>query len=281
MLVTLVLVLCAGFVSQWVVSSSASVLFGPCTFVSPPLFFFPRSDRQLIMRPTVGMLACRLDVEIKFGIPLTVLSAVVAVAFTFAATFTSDSSVFYNPSRPRPASPTDIEAPVSPSFLYDPELSIDEDEQEDMPDVHTEGEHFKLLARNQNNIHPDLDSELSDSDDTHPIFTAWLYRGRRFILRLVIRAAIWAFAIVFMHYCGMWAMIIPHGRIEWHPVTVVLSCVVAFVVTFIACVLMFHMQFHFGRQLASSAIAAVGVCSMHYTGRLYFSCLLLPPLDRR
>ncbi|EED79627.1 hypothetical histidine kinase [Postia placenta Mad-698-R] len=37
----------------------------------------------------MGMLACRLDIRVRFNIPLTILSAVVAVAFTFAAFWTA------------------------------------------------------------------------------------------------------------------------------------------------------------------------------------------------
>lgn len=37
----------------------------------------------------VGMLACHLDIRVRFNIPLTILSAVVAVAFTFAAFWTA------------------------------------------------------------------------------------------------------------------------------------------------------------------------------------------------
>lgn len=62
-------------------------------------------------------------------------------------------------------------------------------------------------------------------------------------------------------------MVIPEGRIEWDLRTVVLSYFVAFAVTFVACILMFHMHYHLGRQIASSTIAAAGVCAMHYTGK--------------
>ncbi|TFK87750.1 hypothetical protein K466DRAFT_490293 [Polyporus arcularius HHB13444] len=72
---------------------------------------------------------------------------------------------------------------------------------------------------------------------------------------LVLRAAIWAAAIVFMHYCGMWAMIIPEGRISWDLRIVALSYVVAF-------------SSHIARQMIFSTIAALGCCSMHYTGML-------------
>lgn len=82
----------------------------------------------------------------------------------------------------------------------------------------------------------------------------------------VVRAAIWGLAIVFMHFCGMWAMEIPAGWISWDMRIVVLSYVVAFLVCFIACIAMVHMEVNFGRQVAFSTIAAFGTCAMHYTG---------------
>jgi NO-binding membrane sensor protein with MHYT domain len=86
-----------------------------------------------------------------------------------------------------------------------------------------------------------------------------------------VRAAIWGLAIVFMHYCGMWAMEIPEGRIVWNWGVVILSYVVAFSVCFVGCVAMVHMEVHFGRQVAFSTIASIGTCSMHYTGRLIYT----------
>ncbi|CAL1693842.1 unnamed protein product [Somion occarium] len=83
---------------------------------------------------------------------------------------------------------------------------------------------------------------------------------------VIIRAAAWALAIVFMHYAGMWSMVIPEGYISWNLGLVVLSYAVAFAVCFVACIAMVHMEVHFGRQVAFSTIAAAGCCSMHYTG---------------
>ncbi|KAI0640325.1 hypothetical protein C8Q77DRAFT_1085995 [Trametes polyzona] len=83
---------------------------------------------------------------------------------------------------------------------------------------------------------------------------------------LCVRAAIWAAAIVFMHYCGMWAMEIPSGRISWDLRIVALSYAVAICLCFVGCVFMVHMESHFGRQVIFSTIAALGICSMHYTG---------------
>lgn len=95
----------------------------------------------------------------------------------------------------------------------------------------------------------------------------WLRTYYRSITPLVaLRAAIWGVAIVFMHYCGMWAMQIPEGRIEWDWAIVILSYAVAFTVCFIGCIAMVHMEVHFWRQMIFSTIASVGTSSMHYTG---------------
>ncbi|KAH9912152.1 uncharacterized protein BXZ73DRAFT_82448 [Epithele typhae] len=83
---------------------------------------------------------------------------------------------------------------------------------------------------------------------------------------LFIRAAVWAAAIVFMHYSGMWAMEIPEGRIEWSGPLVALSYAVAVVVCFVGCLAMSHMESHFGQQIVFSTIASAGCSSMHYTG---------------
>lgn len=72
----------------------------------------------------------------------------------------------------------------------------------------------------------------------------------------------------------MWAMEIPEGRIEWDWRIVILSYVVAFSVCLVGCIAMTHMEVHFGRQMAFSIIAAIGVCSMHYTGECKLSVWL-------
>ncbi|KAI9056733.1 hypothetical protein FKP32DRAFT_1762952 [Trametes sanguinea] len=89
---------------------------------------------------------------------------------------------------------------------------------------------------------------------------------RSITIFLCIRAAIWAAAIVFMHYCGMWAMEIPDGYVSWNLLVVTLSYLVAFSLCFVGCIAMVHMESHFGRQVIFSTIAAIGCCSMHYTG---------------
>ncbi|KZT73395.1 hypothetical protein DAEQUDRAFT_684402 [Daedalea quercina L-15889] len=106
-------------------------------------------------------------------------------------------------------------------------------------------------------------------DRPAPVF-GWNYwvraQWKTVTVLLVVRAAVWGLALVMMHYCGMWAMVIPGGRISWDLGIVVLSYVVAFAVCLVACTTMEHMEVHFARQVAFSTIAALGVCSMHYTG---------------
>ena len=125
-------------------------------------------------------------------------------------------------------------------------------------------------------------------DRPAPVF-GWGYwvraQWRTVTALLVVRAAVWGLALVMMHYCGeslfidqlaktlwltgwegMWAMVIPGGRVSWDLGIVALSYVVAFAVCLVACTTMEHMEVHFARQVAFSTIAALGVCSMHYTG---------------
>ena len=61
-----------------------------CRRLLPPLL--PYVENLVLIIIAVGMLACGLDVKITFNIPLTVLSAVVAIIFTFAAFSTGYAS---------------------------------------------------------------------------------------------------------------------------------------------------------------------------------------------
>lgn len=70
-------------------------------------------------------------------------------------------------------------------------------------------------------------------------------------------------------------MVIPGGRISWDLGIVALSYVVAFAVCLVASTTMEHMEVHFARQVAFSTIAALGVCSMHYTGA-HIPSLIVP-----
>lgn len=163
-----------------------------------------RAADAYFLEYSVGMLACGLDVKIAFDLPLTILSAVVAVGFTFVATFTSDLSLFL-PQRTRRQN--DPEAPASPAFLRcDSDVSREDDGTTDP----RADEHDTLLppdARDAGVSWDVLEERVSEGgslpgDMKSSIWTSWYKRGRAHIIKLVVRAAIWATAIVFMHYCG-------------------------------------------------------------------------------
>ncbi|KAI0352202.1 hypothetical protein OH77DRAFT_1561431 [Trametes cingulata] len=364
-------------VLKWIWTFCASIAFGFCAIWA--MHF-------------VGMLACRLDVEIRFDIPLTILSAVVAVGFTFAALASPYATEAIENSAPvrtlskwnrglyasvshlvAGRTSDDLEAAYAPLRTTDPEehaaspltgrTYLDEGDLEGSSDDDESGHNSASAERSypadvrpgtsipvsdpvdlterssreataisygrdgshkspsrsparQRLLHRALTSSAASraSEDSTPSssttttssssessFTrnlsgttletssssSWgeplhsgLSRetrlrikarakerpipefGWRYWLRahyksitffLCVRAAIWAAAIVFMHYCGMWAMEIPEGRILWDMRIVALSYLVAFAT-------------HFGRQMVFSTLAALGCCSMHYTG---------------
>ncbi|KAH9884657.1 hypothetical protein C8Q73DRAFT_770527 [Cubamyces lactineus] len=339
-------------VLKWVWTFLASIAFGFCAIWS--MHF-------------VGMLACRLDVAIRFDIPLTILSAVVAVGFTFAAlaspyameaiensisirTLSKWNEEIYASVSNLVTGRTsdDLEAAYTPlrtsadermseaaeeSIDDDHEGSSEEDErfaEEEQPVNFASGSGFSRLPSQhrrasfsidgaskspaqsatrrvvQRVLSPNaarlstLSTPSTTSTDTstssESSFTrnlSGLSRETRLRIRaqakdrpvpdfgwrywlkahyksisvfLCIRAAIWAAAIVFMHYCGMWAMKVPSGRVSWNLWIVALSYLVAFSLCFVGCLSMVHMESHFGRQVTFSTIAAIGCCSMHYTG---------------
>ncbi|KAI0658269.1 hypothetical protein C8Q70DRAFT_994181 [Cubamyces menziesii] len=345
---------------KWTWTFLASIAFGFCAIWS--MHF-------------VGMLACRLDVTIRFNIPLTILSAVVAVGFTFAALASpyameaiensasirtlskwnqgiyasisnlvsgrpsDDLEAAYAPLRTSADEDRASEAADRESIMpgdEDYEDSSEEDErivEEEQPSDFASGSgpsrlpsqrrhasfsferpsrvsskspaHSATQRTHQSVPPPDAarlsthstpSSTSTDTTSSESSFTRNLSGlshetrlriraqakdrpvptfGWRYWLKahyksinvfLCIRAAIWAAAIVFMHYCGMWAMDVPSGRISWSLWIVALSYVVAFSLCFVGCLSMVHMESHFGRQVAFSTIAAIGCCSMHYTG---------------
>ncbi|KIP04325.1 hypothetical protein PHLGIDRAFT_25656 [Phlebiopsis gigantea 11061_1 CR5-6] len=287
------------------------------------------------------MLACGLDVRITFDKPLTVLSAVVAILFTYAV-FSSGyaseaienslvavtqwakslraslrSSLYGHPSNdpeagyiPVASSDHGAEEDRRPIRASTSDRGDEEDEEDERgfraagaeehdpdstPLTATDSDDSGNTARRNSNDSNDQSlssntlSTRSWSDPLHaglsretririkaqardkpvPEF-GWRYYMKTYYssvtLVVALRAAIWGLAIVFMHYCGMWAMEIPEGRIVWNWDIILLSYIVAFTVCFIGCVFMVHMEVHFGRQVLFSTIAALGTCSMHYTG---------------
>ncbi|CDO68498.1 hypothetical protein BN946_scf184499.g23 [Trametes cinnabarina] len=324
-------------VLKWVWTFLASIAFGFCAIWS--MHF-------------VGMLACRLDVNVRFNIPLTILSAMVAVLFTFAALASPYAmEAIENSTSMRTLSKWnqgffasvshlvtgrsshDLEAGYTPlqtaapedhgddstttSMLDDEDIenrsSDDEAErtttrppaaeelhrsttpraalsrltsihrrfslssardrrsptnspvrpanhplqralsssgvplrthasQESTPrssSTETTSSSESSFTRNLSGLSRETRARIKAQAKERPVpefgWRYWLQVHYRSItVSLCIRAAVWAAAIVFMHYCG--------------------------------CIAMVHMESHFGRQMIFSTIAAIGCCSMHYTG---------------
>ncbi|GAA95044.1 uncharacterized protein L969DRAFT_95980 [Mixia osmundae IAM 14324] len=132
------------------------------------------------------------------------------------------------------------------------------------PSEHTSDQELRLpshvkarLKRRANNGDSEHDWKEDLLDD--------LRRG--FTLGACMRALLWALAVFTMHYQGMAAMRIDHGFIEWRPFVIVLSFIVAYVVTLVATVWLPSIEVSFFKQIAFSFTAATGVASMHYTGQ--------------
>ncbi|PCH34375.1 hypothetical protein WOLCODRAFT_87468 [Wolfiporia cocos MD-104 SS10] len=268
---------------------------------------------DMVLAFRVGMLACRLDIAIKFNVRLTILSAMLAVVFTFIAfstAYTGDplrerSFVrtlswcigFMRRCCPIPDPEAGYEALIQDGNDERSRQSDDEgDENEgDTLSSSISSSDSSTLSRPRaasvagsptpgmspqgpswsESLHAGLSRETrlrikARARDRAPPEFGWQYwvdaHWKTITPLLLLRAAVWGAAVCLMHYCGMWAMVIPEGRISWNFVLVLLSYAVAFTVCLIACITMEHMEVNFGRQVAFSTIAAFGVCSMHYTG---------------
>ncbi|KAH8099866.1 histidine kinase [Cristinia sonorae] len=276
----------------------------------------------------VGMLACRLDVDVRFNIPLTILSALVSVGFTFlvlASGYVTEAlensklvrvigsctdainnmllSCFGRSKRSEtgylPLNTSDAELSQSSSARRSGEEEEGSNSQDRYSDATPEeradivdgpGSGGSSSGSNSTTRYPvssgeTLVSSVSWSDSLNASLSQetrmrvklqsdktvnwgpWLKAHYDSIsFAVAVKAAIWGAAVGFMHYCGMWAIEIPGGRIEWNGAIVALSFVVAFIVCFIGCIAMVHMEVHFVRQVVFSTLVAAGSGSMHYIG---------------
>ena len=117
----------------------------------------PTAGKYLHPLSTVGMLACRLDVDVSFSVFLTILSAFIAVVFTFAALASPYASEAIDNSAPMrtlsrwhseicfrvvsyftPKRPHDPEAGYAPLHTSDPDEHATVSGREDLPE---EGDH--------------------------------------------------------------------------------------------------------------------------------------------
>ena len=90
-------------------------------------------------------------------------------------------------------------------------------------------------------------------------------------IRNVAKGFLWSLAITSMHYSGIAALRIPHGYFTLHPLLVILSALISWVVCLIGCILMSQIETHFAQQFLFAAVACTGVAAMHFTGMLFTS----------
>lgn len=106
------------------------------------------------------------------------------------------------------------------------------------------------------------------SDSTKNAFVATaeaLYEG--FTLRNILRGFVWSLAITSMHYVGIVALQIPNGYVVFHPLFVVTSALISWVVCFVGSILMGSMEALLMRQILFSIVGTTGVAAMHFTGK--------------
>lgn len=86
-----------------------------------------------------------------------------------------------------------------------------------------------------------------------------------FTLQAVCYSLLWSIALAGMHYMGIYALEIPFGYVVVSRLWI-LSVFIAFVVCGVALTLFREMETHLGQQLCFSAVAALGIGAMHFTG---------------
>jgi NO-binding membrane sensor protein with MHYT domain len=106
---------------------------------------------------------------------------------------------------------------------------------------------------------------------TAPAKNAFIATGEalytRCTLKNVVKSFFWSLAITSMHYVGIAALRIPQGSFTLHPVLVILSALISWVVCLVGCILMSHIETNFAQQFLFAAVACIGVATMHFTGK--------------
>jgi len=82
----------------------------------------------------------------------------------------------------------------------------------------------------------------------------------------IFKGFLWSISITSMHYVGIAGLRIPQGYCTLNPTLVLVSALISWIVCLVGVVLMANMETQLGQQLLFSAVATVGVASMHFTG---------------
>ncbi|KAF7967050.1 hypothetical protein HWV62_35975 [Athelia sp. TMB] len=231
----------------------------------------------------VGMLACKFDVRIEFNKPLTFLSAIFAILFTFAASLSND---YWKMIYLRRWTRWIIDCMES-TFGMNWGSHGGFGDYEVLSGVPHERESILLQESHRRSSSAPLRGPPGDPLDSpemierasydfdpdgnlvpDPSGSGWMAWMKKQYAQITvfhfIRAVILAAAIDTMFYIAMFAMEINEGRVEWHFVRIVESYLVTLFLCMGACLAMVDMELHIGRQMATATLSAASVCSMHY-----------------
>ena len=89
----------------------------------------------------------------------------------------------------------------------------------------------------------------------------------------IAKGFFWSLAITSMHYSGISALQIPQGGCTLHPLLVILSALISWLVCTVGCILMGQMETQLAQQILFSIVATSGVAAMHFAGMSTFQNL--------
>lgn len=88
-----------------------------------------------------------------------------------------------------------------------------------------------------------------------------------FSLQTVLMGLLWSLSLTCMHFGGLMAMEIPDGYMILSPVPVVLASLISWVVCIAGYIYMTNVEPFLSQQVLFSVVAAIGIASMHFTGK--------------
>lgn len=86
-------------------------------------------------------------------------------------------------------------------------------------------------------------------------------------LEAVLMGLLWSLSLTCMHYGGLLAMEIPEGYMTLSPIPVAISALISWVVCIAGYIYLTNIEPFLSQQILFSSVAAVGIASMHFTGK--------------
>ncbi|KAF2828224.1 hypothetical protein CC86DRAFT_289447 [Ophiobolus disseminans] len=202
----------------------------------------------------IAMLACELDLPITLNVPLTILSAMLAVSFTWIALAFDLVSEWVDDGAVDDVSETDTTSRTSWSGFMGSRRTSGSGVTSS--DTSLGLGRFASVKRDQG----------TTSSNRNPFVATALALYMGFDTHNIAKGFVWSLAITGMHYSGISALDIPHGFCHLDFKFVILSALISWIVCVVGCILLSSMEVRLGQQVLFSVIATTGVASMHFTG---------------